>query len=195
MAKSGSGQKKYHKADPRPGQSQASKGAAKIFLTELVAAAEPVLAALGFELVMAQCPIEGGRPVMRLFVDHLWGGPEAGDPPLVGLEECAEISRALDDILAKIDESEAGRSLVEYSLEVSSPGLDRPLVKPTDYGRFNGRLVKLKLKRENTARGTHNGQLTRDSEGRLAILTDEGILSFDLNEVVSCRLSLDDIDF
>lgn len=198
MVKNGSRRKNYHKSDQRPesGSPQVSKRAAKEFLTELVKAAEPIMAGMGFELVLAQCPIEDGRPVMRLFIDRLWRGPEAGEPLLpVGLDDCSAVSRALGEALAALDESEAGRRLPEYSLEVSSPGLDRPLVKPADYNRFIGRLIKLKLVREGDARGVRRGRLTRDEEGRLAVVTDDGLVSFDLSEVASCRLSLDDIEF
>ncbi|HTP63939.1 MAG TPA: ribosome maturation factor RimP [Geobacteraceae bacterium] len=96
-------------------------------VTEL---AEPLAASLGLELVEVEYRQEGGRMVLRLFIDREGG---------VTLDDCAAVSRELAEIL-DVEDFIHGR----YNLEVSSPGLDRPLKKPEDYERFAGRLVKIR---------------------------------------------------
>ncbi len=91
---------------------------------------EPVLVRDGFELVEVEWLREGGSWVLRLYVDR---------PSGVGIEDCQAVSRTVEPILDAED-------LVEpaYNLEVSSPGLDRPLRKPADFDRFAGRRAHVK---------------------------------------------------
>ncbi len=92
--------------------------------------AEPLATSLGLELVEVEYRQEGGRMVLRLFIDREGG---------VTLDDCAAVSRELAEILDVEDFIHS-----RYSLEVSSPGLDRPLRRAEDYQRFTGRLVKIR---------------------------------------------------
>src|SRR5512136_2488935 len=92
--------------------------------------AAPVTDALGLELVEVEYRQEGGRMVLRIYVDRVGG---------VTLDDCAKVSRELDDIL---DAEDFIRG--KYTLEVSSPGLNRQLKKASDFERFVGRLVKIR---------------------------------------------------
>jgi ribosome maturation factor RimP len=157
-----------------------SKAALKDFLAWAVALAEPILAGMGLELVMARSPLVGGRPVIRLFIDR--PGPAA-----VSLNDCASVSRALEAAL----EAEEAAAPDGYVLEISSPGLDRPLLKPEDCLRFKGRLARLKIRRGG-ASGVYRGRLTVSETGGLALQTETGRLDFDWSEVVSGRLALDE---
>jgi ribosome maturation factor RimP len=96
-------------------------------VTEL---AESLAASLGMELVDIEYKREGHAMVLRLFVDREGG---------VTLDDCAKVSRELSEILDVEDFIQA-----HYTLEVSSPGLNRPLKKPADYERYRGRLVRIK---------------------------------------------------
>ncbi len=96
-------------------------------MTEL---AEPLAVSLGMELVDIEYKREGRAMVLRLFVDREGG---------VTLDDCAKVSRELSEILDVEDFIEE-----DYTLEVSSPGLNRPLKKPADYERYRGRSVKIK---------------------------------------------------
>lgn len=96
-------------------------------VTEL---AEPLAASLGLELAEVEYKQEGARLVLRIFIDRDGG---------VTLDDCAAVSRELAEILDVEDFIQS-----RYSLEVSSPGLNRPLKKPSDYERFTGRLVKIR---------------------------------------------------
>ncbi len=92
--------------------------------------AEPLVASLGMELVDLEYKREGRAMVLRLFVDREGG---------VTLDDCAQVSRELSEILDVEDFIQA-----HYTLEVSSPGLNRPLKKAADYDRYRGRLVKVR---------------------------------------------------
>ena len=92
---------------------------------------EPLVAAEGLELLDLEYVREQGGWVLRLFID-LPGG-------VVGVEECARASHAVDRALDVEDLVPTG-----YSLEVSSPGLDRPLKKPLHFQQVKGKKVKVK---------------------------------------------------
>ena len=96
----------------------------------VTALAEPLLASLGLELVELEYKRFGRSMVLRLFIDRPGG---------VTLDDCASVSRELSQVL---DVEDFIREF--YTLEVSSPGLDRPLKKESDYLRYTGRLVKLR---------------------------------------------------
>jgi ribosome maturation factor RimP len=92
--------------------------------------AEPVLAELGYELVDLTWTQEGGRWYLRYFIDKEGG---------INISDCETVSRELDTLLEVEDFITGG-----YSLEVSSPGLDRPLMKPQDYIKFIGKAAKIR---------------------------------------------------
>jgi ribosome maturation factor RimP len=91
---------------------------------------EPVLERDGYELVEVEWVRSGRTWTLRLFIDRPGG---------VGIDDCALVSRTVDPILDVEDFIEPA-----YELEVSSPGLDRPLRKPADFERFAGRRAHLK---------------------------------------------------
>lgn len=187
MAKSGSANS--GKSSRRPeGAASVSKTLMKDFLARVVELIEPRLESMGLELVRAQCPIEGGRPVVRLFIDRAPAADIEENPAAISLDDCAAVSRALDEAL----EADGGPQPDDYTLEVSSPGLDRPLVKEADFYRFQGRLVKMKLRRDGRTSG-HKGRLALRADGGLTLETAEGLLDFAYDEVLSCRLSLEEI--
>ena len=96
-------------------------------VTELAA---PLAASLNLELVEVEYRQEGRQMVLRLFIDREGG---------VTLDDCASVSRELAEILDVEDFIQG-----HYSLEVSSPGINRPLKKAADFERFTGRLVKIR---------------------------------------------------
>jgi ribosome maturation factor RimP len=91
---------------------------------------EPVLARDEFELVEVEWQREGGAWVLRLFIDKPGG---------IGVDDCHAASRLVETILDVEDFIEPA-----YSLEVSSPGLERPMRKPEDFQRFAGQRAKVK---------------------------------------------------
>ena len=124
------------------------------------AIAECVASSSGLELVEVELRGGGKSRMLRVFLDK---------PAGVTHEDCAQFSREFGTILDVEDVIPGG----SYVLEVSSPGLDRKLVKPADYERFAGSKVKL------MTREPVNGN--RHFEGRLESFRD-GRLTLDLSE-------------
>ncbi len=116
---------------------------------ELWARTSRLLADLGYELIHMEAHVHRTK-VLRLFIEHAdWskGG--------IGIEDCVKVSRALDEPLDTLPEVEA-LFKGAYELEVSSPGVDRPLRVLRDFERFKGREVRLYLDRPLTAEETSN---------------------------------------
>jgi ribosome maturation factor RimP len=110
---------------------------------------EPVVAAAGMDLESVRVSVAGKRRLLRIVVDSDHG---------VSLDDAADVSR---DISALLD---ANNALGEtpYTLEVSSPGVDRPLTEPRHWRRARGRLVKVKV----TGEGSVEGRvLAADADG------------------------------
>lgn len=105
----------------------APKGDTSTSVKEIVL---PILDSMGMELVDIEFGKVGRDALLRLFIDKEGG---------VTIDDCADVSRELSLIL-DVDEVIS----VNYTLEVSSPGLDRPLKKESDYERFTGRLIKVR---------------------------------------------------
>ncbi len=93
----------------------------------------PVVTDLGFDLVRVQLSGKPGDMTLQVMAEDRATGQ-------LTLDQCAEISRALD---LPLDEADPIAS--EYALEVSSPGIDRPLTRPTDWDKWLGHEVRLKL--------------------------------------------------
>ena len=96
---------------------------------EIEAEIEATLVGLGYELVTVDWGGSKRRPLLRIRVDRPEEAPEVG----ITVDDCARVSRALEEHLE-------GKEAVpeRYVLEVSSPGVDRPLVRPRDWQRFAG---------------------------------------------------------
>lgn len=103
-------------------------------LIELI---NPWVASLGYQIIHLEVQTHRQK-TLRLFIDFLHPSTEKK----IGIEDCASVSRALDEKLDQIQEIE---SLFHgaYELEVSSPGADRPLRTAEDFQRFSGREVRL----------------------------------------------------
>lgn len=147
-------------------------------VSRIAAQAGPLVTALGMELVETQFRLEGQRWVLRFFIDRAGG---------VTVDDCAAVSRRLDDWL----EEEA---LIRhaYTLEVSSPGLERPLRKPEDFVRFAGRRVRLRLHRDEGQGKTLCGTLLGLENGEIALLMDnKEKLGLRMEQIAKARLTLD----
>ena len=127
---------------------------------------QPVVTGMGYELVDLQAS-NGGR-LLRLFIDKAGG---------VGLEDCAAVSRQLSRVL----EVEG----IDYErLEVSSPGLDRPLRKGADFARFAGHKAEVRMRTPDATgrrrfvgvlRGAQDGQVEMELEGHKVQLALEDV--------------------
>jgi ribosome maturation factor RimP len=100
---------------------------------------DPICRAHGVELVDVRCLREPAGMLIRVIVDRDVPGVEVGSG--VSLEDCTGVSR---DVSTALDVHEDSLPSGAYRLEVSSPGLERPLVKLADFERFSGREVKVR---------------------------------------------------
>ncbi|MGD8782892.1 MAG: ribosome maturation factor RimP [Thioalkalispiraceae bacterium] len=93
---------------------------------------EPTVTALGYELLGVEYLSQGKHSRLRLFIDS---------PDGIGLEDCSKVSHQVSGVLDVEDPIKG-----QYALEVSSPGLDRPLFTAAQYEKFIGQKVKLRSK-------------------------------------------------
>ncbi len=143
---------------------------------------ERTVTGLDYELVDVERSAAG---LLRVYIDRIPGRSyPSGEAESVTVEDCERVTRQLQYVL----EVEA----VAYErLEVSSPGLDRPLKRAADYERFAGHEVNVTLKEAFKGRKNYRGLLTAAGEGwRLALSGDkaEQALDFQLDEVREARL-------
>lgn len=113
-----------------------------------LASAEPDV-----EVLLAE--VHGGQ-TLRLFVDH---------PDGVTLAVCERVTHALADIRER------------YALEVSSPGIDRPLTKPQHFRRFLGRRARVRTREQHDGHKSFTGELVGASDDAVTIAADTGIIA------------------
>jgi ribosome maturation factor RimP len=137
----------------------------------------PVAAALGFRLVRVRF-FTGGRPRLQVMAERPDGG--------MSVEDCAALSQALS---AALDVEDPIRG--EYTLEVSSPGIDRPLVTREDFSRFAGRVAKVELARAQDGRRRFRGTLRgTDGESVLIELEDGAVARLPFAAIADAKLVL-----
>jgi ribosome maturation factor RimP len=125
-------------------------------LDQVHAITERVAASLGVEVVELELRGGGKARMLRIFIDK---------PNGVTHEDCANLSREVSTIL-DVEDAVPGGS---YVLEVSSPGLDRKLVRPADFERFQGSLIKLTTKEPVNGNRHFEGRLEQFAAGRLTL--------------------------
>ena len=143
-------------------------------------AVEKTVTALGYELVDAERSSGG---LLRAYIDKI-PAEGATEPDFITVEDCEKVTRQLQHVL----EVEG----VAYArLEVSSPGLDRPLKRPADWQRFAGETIDLTLRQPFQGRKKWRGVLSQQGEGFRIVFQDgkaEQALDFTLPEVREARL-------
>lgn len=131
-------------------------------LEQVRAIAERVAASRGLEIWDIQSRREAGGHVVRVFIDR--PGPSASPEESVSIEDCEQVNREIGTILDVEDPLPFA-----YTLEVSSPGLDRPLRGEHDYRRFAGRRAKVVVKEAVDNQKAFDGRL-RGVEGEHVLL-------------------------
>ena len=135
---------------------------------------EPILNEMGFELVDIEYLSEHGRWVLRIFVDSEDG---------ITLDDCARVSNEIGDLIDVNDIFEH-----EYVLEVSSPGLNRPLKKEKDFLKAVGKKVKVKMINPVKERRNFTGYLKAFQDGMLYIEVRNELISLPLRDVKKANL-------
>ncbi|MBQ3546099.1 MAG: ribosome maturation factor RimP [Lachnospiraceae bacterium] len=137
----------------------------------------PLIEQNNFELVDVEYVKEGSNWYLRVYIDKENG---------INVDDCELISRALSDLLDEKDFIEEA-----YILEVSSPGLGRPLKKEKDFARSIGEEVDIKLYRMKNGRKDYTGFLKAYDKETITIEEDEEEIVFLRSEVALVRLSFD----
>ncbi|MGB9713259.1 MAG: ribosome maturation factor RimP [Dissulfurimicrobium sp.] len=137
---------------------------------------EPVIASYGMELVDVHCGRDPRGMVLRLVLDKAGG---------VDIDDCAEISRLAGDILDVHDPIEG-----PYTLEVSSPGINRPLKKMEDFERFRGQNVFIETSELINGRRRFRGLLEGVSNGIVAVFADKIAFEIPFEKISKARLDI-----
>ena len=136
----------------------------------------PVIEAAGFDLILAEWASDQGSRVLRLFLDH--------ETAPITLDDCGAVSRRLGPVL-DVEEVVSGA----FRLEVSTPGLDRPLVREKDFRRFLGQTARINLKTPlPTGRKRLKGKLTKVSEGLIGLEVEGQPVTVRLTDVAKANL-------
>jgi ribosome maturation factor RimP len=142
---------------------------------KLIALTEPLLAQLGYELVDLEYVPGRARGLLRIFIDR---------PQGVGLDDCERASREISALFDVEDPLPTG-----YTLEVSSPGLDRVLRTPAHFQRFVGERVHVELRSPRDGRRRYTGQLTALRDEGIELNVDGAMVAVSFAELGRARLA------
>jgi len=137
---------------------------------------EEITSEHGFECVDVELITEVGHLYLRVYVDK---------PDGITIDDCEIVSRALE---AKLDVKDPIKD--PYILEVSSPGLDRPLKRDKDFERHIGDLVELKLYKAVDKVKDFTGELSKYDEETVTIIIDEAPVVFNRKDIAMIRLAI-----
>jgi ribosome maturation factor RimP len=141
----------------------------------LTALLEPVIADLGYELLLLEFSPNKSSAMLRLFIDSADG---------INLDDCAKVSR---EVAATLDVEDPIKQ--SYQLEVSSPGMDRPLVKPEHFQRFRGELVRIETLAPMAGnRRRFRGTLLEATEHDVTVQMPDGAVTLAFAEIERARL-------
>jgi ribosome maturation factor RimP len=141
---------------------------------KIQALVEPVVDSLGYELVGIEYLIQGKHGLLRVYIDTDDG---------VDVKDCQRVSHQLSGVLDVEDVIKG-----QYQLEVSSPGLDRPLFTEEHFERFAGRQAKLKLTAPMEGRRKFQGVLQGVKDGNVLIDVGEEVFSLSLSAIDKANL-------
>ncbi|QNU65740.1 ribosome maturation factor RimP [Ruminiclostridium herbifermentans] len=135
-------------------------------ITEL---AKPIVEDLNYELVDVEFVKEGANWYLRIYIDKAGG---------IGIDDCQAVSERISDILDEKDPIEQS-----YYLEVSSPGLERPLKTERDFIKYKGELVEIKVFQPIDGKKIFEGELVGLIDGKIVINQEGKTLEFEKNKV------------
>ncbi|MFH1874926.1 MAG: ribosome maturation factor RimP [Pseudomonadota bacterium] len=133
----------------------------------------PILARLDFELLDLEWVFEGAQ-ILRIYIDKQDG---------VSVADCVRVSHAIEDNL-----DAEGLITSRYRLEVSSPGLDRPLKRQKDFEKFQGHQIKVKTIEPIDGRSNYKGDLVKVDAERIGILIDGMVYEVPFDKILRARL-------
>ena len=141
-------------------------------LSEMLA---PVVAGLGYELWELEFAPRAGGGLLRLYIDSDVG---------ISLDDCERVSRAVGEALDAADPIPGA-----YTLEVSSPGLDRVLRTQAHFERFAGERVKLEMMQPVEGRKRFAGRVARVGRGEITLEIENGVVTLPIDDIHKARLA------
>ncbi len=139
----------------------------------------PTLEATGYERVRVKLLGGRHRPRLQVMAERSGGG--------MSVDDCSKVSRLVSAVLDVEDPIKGA-----YDLEVSSPGIDRPLVRRADYERYAGHEVKIELRQAVDGRKRYRGRLLGVRDGAVVIAVGDGEAEIALDNVAAAKLVLTD---
>lgn len=144
-------------------------------MQDLTALFEPVVESMGYELVGIEFHSSEHHGVMRVFIDHEKG---------ITVDDCAKVSRQISAVIDVEDPIE-----MAFDLEVSSPGINRPLFKLSDFEKFSGKTAKIKLGVALNGRKNFSGVLQGiDEDQQVIIDVDNEIYELPYPDIAKANL-------
>ncbi|MBU5463803.1 ribosome maturation factor RimP [Anaerotignum sp. MSJ-24] len=139
---------------------------------------QPTVTEMGYELVDVEFVKEGPNWYLRIFIDKEGG---------VTIDDCEAVSKTLEKIFDEKDPIEQA-----YFLEISSPGIDRPLKKKEDFIKYNGEMVDVKLYKPYEGSKEYTGKLVGydENDGTVTIEVDDKNIAFTKKEIAGIRLAV-----
>ena len=150
-------------------------------IAELTRLIEPEAKAEGFELVRVKMMGGVSDPTLQVMAER----PDTGQ---LTLDDCARLSRRLSDLLDSVDPIQGA-----YRLEVSSPGIDRPLTRPRDYEAWAGHEARISLRDTLNGRKQYSGVLAGFEDRNVLIeIPGQGRIALPLDAIHSAKLVMTD---
>ena len=138
----------------------------------------PTVEALGLQLWGIEHTSQGKYSVLRIFIERDSG---------VTIDDCEQVSRQVSAIL-DVEDPISGA----FTLEVSSPGLDRPLVRQKDFERYTGLEAKVELRQALNGQRRYRGVLAGYADGVVKIVTENGATDLPFDEIDKAKLIITD---
>ena len=164
----GKKKKRSHEKNPFP------SAATKAFVEKVKGLATPLCNAEGMELVFTEYQAEPEGRILRVYIDQPGG---------VTLDDCVNISRQLSDLLDVSLESDE-----PYKLEVSSPGVNRPIGKLNDFVRFKGQSIKIQTAQPIDGQKKFKGTLLGAEDHIVNIKTNDKSVAIHFDTITKARL-------
>jgi len=149
------------------------------FFCQTFLAIEKIVVELGYECVNVALVTEDGRPVLRVMIDSIGG---------IVVRDCETVSKAINRFLDAPDSAEAADFGDRYYLEVSSPGLERPLFTSADYERFRGKEARIKTREVIDGRKTHVGFIAASDDKNVVLDTEQGARTLRFADITRATL-------
>ncbi len=146
---------------------------------QIAAIIEPSLDAMGYRVVRVAL-LGARRATLQIMA-------ERRDEAAMSVEDCAQISRSISALLDVADPI-----VGTYDLEISSPGIDRPLVRPEDYDRFAGFEARIELSEPLSGRKRFRGRLLGRAGDAVRLIGETGEVSLPLSAITRAKLVLTD---